>query len=96
MLPGHVEARLVRCGKKGCKCSRGEPHGPYFYHLTWDGGRRSKTYVRLSDLAGVLNACEAHRELQSQLRSGRANYRNMLGRLRELLPLLEGARKAGW
>ena len=25
---------MVRCGKKGCKCGRGELHGPYWYSYT--------------------------------------------------------------
>jgi hypothetical protein len=32
-LPGYVEMRMVKCGKLRCKCTRGELHGPYFYHL---------------------------------------------------------------
>lgn len=84
MLPGHVEARMVKCGKPGCKCARGELHGPYFYHRTWGGGTHQRRYVRLSDVAETARACEAHRALQSQLRVGRAAYKLLLARAREL------------
>lgn len=31
----------VKCGKKGCKCAKGELHGPYWYTY-WREGRRVK------------------------------------------------------
>lgn len=96
MLSGYVEARMVRCGKANCKCARGELHGPYFYRLTYAGGGRVKSYVKLADVADVRQACDEYRTLQIQLRKGREDYRNMRRRLRELLPFLDGARKAGW
>lgn len=84
MLPGHVESRMVRCGKKGCKCSRGELHGPYFYHRTWGGGSHGKRYVRLTDVAQTRRACDDYRALQTQLREGRAAFKRLMARAREL------------
>lgn len=84
MLPGYVESRMVRCGKAGCKCSRGELHGPYFYHFTWGGQRHQKRYVRLADVAEVRRACEAYRDLQARIRAGRVAYQNLMRRVREL------------
>ena len=31
-IPGTVVTCWVRCGKVGCRCATGKPHGPYFYH----------------------------------------------------------------
>lgn len=84
LLPGSVERRYVRCGKPSCKCARGKLHGPYFYHVTTDNTLRSRRYVRRSDVATVRAACNAHRELQTELRQGRANYKALLSRVREL------------
>jgi len=46
---GYLVAEYVRCGKPGCRCQRGEKHGPYWYvHFrrlengTW---RQRKRYV---------------------------------------------------
>jgi hypothetical protein len=41
----------VKCGKKKCKCSKGELHGPYWYSYHWDGKKMSSTYIgkKLSD-----------------------------------------------
>ena len=35
----------VRCGKKGCRCGRGERHGPYTYKYWREGARVRKAYV---------------------------------------------------
>jgi hypothetical protein len=85
LLPGYVEARMVKCGKAGCKCSRGELHGPYFYHRTRAASVRSKSYVRLADVRGVRRACQNYRELQAQLREGQETFKALLARAREIL-----------
>lgn len=84
MLPGHVESRMVRCGKKGCKCTRGELHGPYFYHRTWGGERHQRRYVRLAHVAEARAACEEYRALQAEIRAGRAAFKLLMARAREL------------
>lgn len=35
----------VRCGKKNCRCSRGELHGPYWYAYWTEGGKTRSQYV---------------------------------------------------
>lgn len=35
------QLETVKCGKKGCKCGKGQPHGPYWYAY-WREGRRVK------------------------------------------------------
>jgi len=84
ILPGHVEARMVRCGKQGCRCTRGELHGPYFYHCTWSGERHQRRYVRLADVPEARAACEAYRNLQARIRAGQVAYQNLVRRVREL------------
>ena len=93
--PGHFQRRGVRCGKANCKCARGELHTAY-YHVWKCDGVRCQRYVRRADVGSVRRACDAYRETQREMRAGREQYRGMLRRLRELLPLLEEARKAGW
>ncbi len=31
LLPGTLVEQHRNCGKEGCRCTRGEPHGPYVY-----------------------------------------------------------------
>ena len=87
MLPGHVAAVRIRCGKPNCRCSRGARHLAY-YHVTYLCGVRSRKYVRRSQLAEVRAACEAHRTLQVELRAGRAEYKELLAQTRRLVKLL--------
>jgi hypothetical protein len=43
---GCYRQELVKCGKPGCKCARGELHGPYWYGYTYKkGGGQSKRYI---------------------------------------------------
>lgn len=84
-LPGYVESQMVRCGKSGCRCKRGQLHGPYFYLYSWSYGRSTKEYVRLSDVAAAVSACQNYRDLQAQLRRGRAIYKALLARARGLI-----------
>ncbi len=84
MLNGAVCAQHKRCGKENCKCVRGELHGPYFYRFTWRDGRMRKEYVRLGDVKATRAACQRYRVLQKDLREGRAAYKLLLARAREL------------
>jgi hypothetical protein len=47
-----------RCSSEGCRCKRGELHGPYPYLAVYTGGRSRTIYVP----AAVEAACEAHVE----------------------------------
>lgn len=89
ILPGHIAAVRIRCGKPNCRCTRGHKHVAH-YLVSYHSGARFRRYVRRDQLAEVLAACEAHRELQSQLRAGRAEYKELLAQTRNLAKLLAG------
>jgi hypothetical protein len=38
-------SEIVRCGKKGCKCSEGKLHGPYWYAYWTEGGKTRSQYI---------------------------------------------------
>ena len=84
MTKGSVHAQWVKCGKPGCRCARGELHGPYFYLFWRENGRLRKKYVRRSDLLQVLSATTAYR---MERRGMRIAWR----RLRELREVIRGA-----
>ncbi len=42
---GYLQREKIRCGKKGCKCTRGELHGPYWYAYQKKDGRTVSTYL---------------------------------------------------
>jgi hypothetical protein len=45
MLAGSLVDQTRRCGKAGCRCADGEPHGPYAYFAPRTGGRGRLKYV---------------------------------------------------
>jgi hypothetical protein len=87
ILPGFVAHARIRCGKANCRCGRGDRHTAY-YHVTYNYGVRTRKYVRRDQLPEVLAACEAHRNLQAQLRAGRAEYKELLAQTRNLAKLI--------
>lgn len=48
-----------RCSSEGCRCRRGELHGPYTYLAIYSEGRSRTVYVP----AAVEAACEQHVEV---------------------------------
>ena len=87
ILPGFVATVRIRCGKPNCHCARGERHVAH-YHVTYFGGARSRKYVRHEQVQAMRAACQAHRDLQAQLRAGRAEYKELLAQTRKLAKLL--------
>jgi hypothetical protein len=66
--PGAVCAQMVRCGKKTCKCARGELHGPYYYHFERVDGVLVKRYVKAKDVVAMRAACEARQHQDKRQR----------------------------
>ena len=80
LLPGALVEQHRNCGKEGCRCTRGEPHGPYVYlqvagHLVYVPAAlaevvRSRVEIsrRLRDLLEEISAINlellARRELE--------------------------------
>jgi Family of unknown function (DUF6788) len=51
ILRASLVARYTQCGKPGCKCMRGEKHGPsYCVSVTMAAGKTKQLYVRKEDL----------------------------------------------
>jgi hypothetical protein len=44
-LPGALVRQGRRCSSGGCRCRRGELHGPYLYLALYSGGRNRTLYV---------------------------------------------------
>ncbi|MGE5289648.1 MAG: DUF6788 family protein [Micromonosporaceae bacterium] len=54
VLAGTLTEQVRRCGRAGCRCERGEPHGPYAYFTPRLAGRGRARYVPAA-LAGVVH-----------------------------------------
>ena len=85
LMKGSLVQRATRCGRPGCKCARGEKHGPYLYVSVFRGGRTRSVYVP--------------RHLESEVRRWVENARRLEGDVAEITwlnaELLRRARKKG-
>ena len=52
-LPGALVQDFKKCGRPGCKCARGELHGPYLVRVWYEGKKRRKAYVSAADAPRV-------------------------------------------
>jgi hypothetical protein len=53
VLAGSLTVQARRCGKPGCRCAGGEPHGPYAYFAPRTGARGRLRYVPADLVAAV-------------------------------------------
>ena len=53
VLRGSLQRQFRRCGKVGCHCAQGEPHGPYVYLAVNSEARRGMVYVPAKTLPEV-------------------------------------------
>lgn len=81
---GGVYAQSVKCGKRNCKCSRGELHRGLYYFFTRINGKLIKTYVRKSQVKELS-------ELVSQAMRDRKHIRQASKESTELLRELRAA-----
>ena len=85
MLSGSVVKKYKACGKAGCKCTRGELHGP-FYYLSFKKDKKTKMiFIRrhLWDKAIKLN------NNYKQWRKSRADISKINKKILALLDVLE-------
>ncbi len=84
MMNGSVRERYIKCGKVGCRCTRGDRHGPYFSRRWAENGRRREEYVRRDQVDDVRAQCEARRQHEHQLVAARKECRELTRMLKEL------------
>jgi hypothetical protein len=67
VIAGSLQTQRRRCGKEGCRCARGELHGPYSYLSLRVGRRTQMLYVpaELADQVG--RAVTTNAEAQAAL-----------------------------
>ncbi len=70
-LAGEVCPQFIRCGKSGCRCQNGQPHGPYHYRIWREGARVRKVYVKATEVEEVKAACLLHRAMTRSLQDVR-------------------------
>jgi hypothetical protein len=85
---GSLQRQRVKCGKPGCKCSRGELHDGYYYFFMPTPAGLAKFYVRREDVPAV-------RAVIAERVNRRRMWRAELEGARNLLRILMSADKRG-
>ena len=83
VLTGSLVEQTRRCGKAGCRCAEGEPHGPYVYFAPKTAGRGRLRYVPAALLDVVRRCVRTGTEIEAVLAEVWAINAELLGR-REL------------
>ena len=83
LLAGSLVEQTRRCGKAGCRCAEGEPHGPYVYFAPKTAGRGRLRYVPAALLDVVRRCVHTGTEIEAVLAEVSAINTELLGR-REL------------
>jgi plasmid stability protein len=89
LLRGSLLERPKFCGKKGCKCTRGQPHPPSLYLSCLQDGTARHLFIRAADHHRAKREAGAYKEFRSALRRWRAIEKELnqiwegLGALRE-------------
>ncbi len=89
MMRGSLLERPRLCGKKGCKCARGEPHPPGLYISRPIAGTSRHQFIRLADHERARREALSYKEFRQALRRWRAIDKDlnqlweMLGESRE-------------
>jgi hypothetical protein len=67
MLVGSLVAQFTTCGKPGCRCTRGQKHGPLYYLYWKDKGRSRSRYVRREQVRAVRRRIRRYQQFQIAL-----------------------------
>src|SRR2546427_383754 len=71
-LRGTLRERYVTCGKPGCKCARGERHGPLWYlSVTLGSGRTAGGVIAAEQVERVRRWIENYHQIKEQGTSGK-------------------------
>ena len=82
MLKGSVVKKYKACGKEGCKCTKGELHGPFYYLTYKKEGKTKMIFLRQ-------NIWESALKLNDNYRTWRSKRAQVSKINREILRLLD-------
>lgn len=67
ILAGSLVKQYVICGKPGCRCQRGQKHGPLFYLYWKEQGRSRSLYVPREKVVELRRQIRNYRRVQKEL-----------------------------
>jgi hypothetical protein len=94
ILRGSLTERYLTCGKPGCKCARGERHGPIWYlSVSLDEMHRRGATVPAQQVAQVRRGIESYHRVKEHLEKISDLNRELLRRTKGPKPPRKKARK---
>lgn len=67
LVEGCLSERYTQCRKGNCKCTRGEPHGPFLYMSVKIKGKIRYRYVGKREDQQIVEGLRRYKEFQSKL-----------------------------
>ena len=67
MIRGSLVERYLACGKQGCKCEKGETHGPFYYLTYTEGDKRKNLYVPKGKVKEVKEGIKAYKRAKETI-----------------------------
>lgn len=91
-LPGSLIKRYTVCGKPGCKCARGQKHGPFLYVSRKVGGKTRYSYVQAEKATKISPLVEEYQQYFER----RRRIRQLTEEIERLLDQLGEAQMRSW
>ena len=90
-LPGSLRRRMIKCGKKNCKCRKGRLHGPYCYFAP-SKCRGKWQYISVEDLKNVEQGVadwKKQQKIDTEIKEVSARLNEIRSEVVELIPAAE-------
>jgi len=90
-LPGSLRRRMIKCGKKNCRCRKGELHGPYCYFAP-SKCRGKWQYISVEDLTKVEQGVadwKKQQKIETEIKDGSARLKEIRCEVIEFIPAAE-------
>ncbi len=85
MLKGSVVKKYKACGKGGCKCTKGDLHGPFYYLTYKKDGKTKMIFLRQNIWDSAIKLNDNYRTWRSK----RAQVSNINREILRLLDIME-------
>ena len=90
-LPGSLRRRMIKCGKKNCRCRKGELHGPYCYFAP-SKCRGKWQYISVEDLTKVEQGVadwKKQQKIDTEIKDVSARLKEIRREVVEFIPATE-------
>lgn len=90
-LPGSLRQRMIKCGKKKCRCRKGRLHGPYCYFAP-SKCRGKWQYIPEENIKKVEHGVadwKKQQKIDTEIKDGSARLKEIRREVVELIPAAE-------